>query len=214
MVPGTLRYSKVPGTLVNWKMFDIILQMARPDRNFIDNGIYHILNRANNKDIIFQKELDYYAFEKLLEEGKTKYPIRILSYTIMPNHWHLVLSPYKSEDLPRYMRWITLTHVQRWKKHHEKIGFGHLYQGRFKSYLIDKDEQFLQVCRYIERNPLKAGLVKKAGEWRWSSFWIRKYDRYKMNQLLSKWPMEIPIDYENWVNQVVENEKNSFDFPD
>src|SRR3989344_9525362 len=112
--------------------------MGRPPRVAIGNVVYHVINRANSRMLIFKKDGDYQAFEQILEEAKEKYPMRILAYCLMPNHWHLVLYPTSDEDLPRFMRWITLTHTQRWHARYNNIGYGHLYQGRYKSFPVQK----------------------------------------------------------------------------
>ena len=87
----------------------------------------------------------------------------------MPNHFHLVVRPSGDGDLSRFMRWLTMTHTQRWHAHHHSAGSGHLYQGRFKSFPVQSDEHFYTVCRYVERNALRAGLVERAEQWRWGS---------------------------------------------
>src|SRR5262249_8247 len=99
--------------------------------------------------------------------------IRLLAYCVMPNHWHLVLWPHHDGDLSEFLRWLTVTHTQRWHAHHHTAGTGPLYQGRFKSFPIQADESLLSVCRYVERNPLRAGLVRQAETWRWGSLWHR-----------------------------------------
>lgn len=181
--------------------------MARIPRNAVGNVVYHILNRANGREQIFKKEKDYEAFMKILMEAKEKYPMRILSFCIMPNHWHFVLYPKAGEDLSNFMRWITHTHTQRYHSHYKSIGYGHIYQGRYKSFPIEKDNHFLQVCRYIERNPLRAKLVKKAQNWKWSSLWIRENGTKKQKSLLSDWPVEKPIAFLDWVNITEKDEE-------
>ena len=185
--------------------------MARIPRSAVGDMVYHVLNRANGREKIFQKEKDYEAFEKILFEAKEKYPMRILSYCIMPNHWHLVLYPENGEDLSRFMRWITHTHTQRYHTHYKSIGYGHVYQGRFKSFPVDKDEYFIQLCRYIERNPLRAGLLKKAQDWRWSSLWIRESGTEKQKIQLSDWPVEKPIEYLHWLNTLQADEEEKLE---
>lgn len=175
--------------------------MARVNRASKGNLIYHVINRANARMKIFDKNLDYTAFEKALQQAKERHPIRVLAYCVMPNHWHLVLRPYKDNDLSEFMRWLTLTHTQRWNTHHHTIGYGHLYQGRFKSFPVQKDEYFIQLCRYVERNPLRAKLVKKAQDWRWSSLWVREKGTPKQKRLLSPWPIQPDWNYLRTVNQ-------------
>ncbi|OGN16161.1 MAG: hypothetical protein A3C81_03025 [Candidatus Yanofskybacteria bacterium RIFCSPHIGHO2_02_FULL_46_19] len=175
--------------------------MPRPTRTIEGDTIYHVLNRANAKMQIFEKEKDYLAFEKILLEAKDKYPMRILAYCLMPNHWHFVLYPKDKKDLPEFMRWITLTHTQRWLVHRNMVGYGHLYQGRYKSFPIQEDSHFLQVCRYVERNALRAKLVNRAEDWRWGSAWIRKRGSQEQKQLVSPWPVPMTSDYLSWLNQ-------------
>ena len=79
--------------------------------------------------------------------------MRVLGWCVMPNHWHLVLWPDKDGALSRFMAWLTLTHTQRWRAYYHNTGSGHLYQGRFQSFLVQNDEHLLTVCRYVERYP-------------------------------------------------------------
>lgn len=127
--------------------------------------------------------------------------MRLLAYCLMPNHWHLVLYPYNDDELPQFMRWITLTHTQRWHAHYKSVGYGHVYQGRYKSFPVQKDEHFLQLVRYVERNAKRASLVERAEDWRWSSFYRRLHGSAEEKQLLSTWPVEPDIDYTTWVNE-------------
>lgn len=175
--------------------------MGRVPRIDIGNQFYHILNRANARLPIFQKEKDFKAFENILEEAKEKYSMRILSYCLMPNHWHFILNPKKDGDLSSFMQWLTLTHTQRWHAHYHSVGYGHLYQGRYKSFLIQNDEYLLTVCNYVESNALRAKLTRKAEDWRWSSLWRRKFGSAKHKELLSLWPIDIPADYLKLVNR-------------
>jgi REP element-mobilizing transposase RayT len=124
--------------------------------------VYHVLNRANGRLRLFKKEGDFLAFERVLLLAHRRVPIRILDWCVMSNHWHLVLWPKRDGELTAFMRWLTLTHAQRWKHSHAAVGHGHLYQGRFKSFPIEQDEHLLTVLRYVERNPVRAGLVRRA----------------------------------------------------
>ena len=123
--------------------------------------------------------------------------MRLLAYCIMPNHWHLVVWPRRDGDLSRFMNWLTLTHTQRWHQHRHSVGEGHVYQGRFKSFPVETSEYFLTVCRYVERNPMRAGLVARAEHWRWSSAGTRGVVP------LHEWPMACPVD---WLDRVNEGE--------
>ena len=177
--------------------------MGRALRIDIGDEIYHVLNRANARVAIFEEEKDYRNFETILEEAKNRYPIKIFSYQIMPNHWHFCLSPKNNGDMTKFVRWLTLTHTQRWHARHHSVGSGHLYQGRYKSFLVQKDNYFLQLCRYIENNALRAKLIQKAEDWRWSSLWRREHGNDKQKELLSPWPVEVPNDYLRQVNEIL-----------
>ena len=148
-----------------------------------------MLNRANARMPIFEKDADYTAFETILAEAIERAAMRLLAYCVMPNHWHLVLWPRKDGDLSRFTGWLTLTHTQRWHAHRHSTGSGHVYQGRFKSFPVQDDEHFLTVCRYVERNALRANLVRRAEDWRWGSLWRWHAGDAEQKQLLSTWPV-------------------------
>jgi len=118
---------------------------------------------------IFGKDGDYFAFLKLLEEARKKTHMRILAYCLMPNHWHMVLWPRKDGDLARFVGWVANTHVRRWRAHRGNEGEGHLYQGRYKSFIVNTDSYLLTLLRYVEQNPLRAGIASKPTDWPWSS---------------------------------------------
>jgi putative transposase len=145
--------------------------MGRAPRADEADGIYHALNRGNAKQPIFFKEADYEAFERIIVEGLEKFPIDLLAYQWLNNHWHMVLSPHEDGGMGAFLRWITLTHTQRFHAHHGTTGYGHVYQGRFKSFPVEGDAHFHVVCRYVERNALTANLVKRAEAYRWGSLW-------------------------------------------
>ena len=97
--------------------------------------------------------------------------MRILAYCLMPNHFHLVLWPQEDGDVSRWMQWLQTTHVRRYHEHYRTSG--HVWQGRFKAFPIQENEHLLTVLRYVERNPLRAGLVAEVDLWPWSSLAVR-----------------------------------------
>lgn len=177
-----------------------IATMARILRLDKAGLVYHVINRANERKKIFESSRDYVAFEKLIFEAWARTCMRIYSYSIMPNHWHFVVSPIRDGDLCSFFRWLTLSHTQYYRKLTGTVGCGHLYQGRYKSFVVASDGHFLKLCKYVERNALRAGLVKKAEFWRWSSLHKRTYGDEKSKQFLSKWPVRTPLNYSEWVN--------------
>ena len=163
---------------------------------------YHVLNRAVGRGLLFNKPADYESFEKALAQTHDRLPVRIASYCLMPNHWHLVLWPQGDGDLSEFMRLLTVTHTQRWHAHHHSAGTGPLYQGRFKSYPIQQDSHFLSVCRYVERNALRARKVERAQNWQWCGF-SRRMLAEPPSWLLptGDWPVPFPSDWAARVNR-------------
>jgi putative transposase len=164
--------------------------------------VYHVLNRANGRLRIFKKQTDFEAFEQILAEGVERFNMRLCGYCIMSNHWHLVLWPRKDGDLSDFMKWITVTHSHRWHGAHGTVGIGHLYQGRYKSFPVQDDVYYLKLMRYVESNPLRAKLVKRSGDWLWSSLTIR-YGTGKLLKL-SDGPMKLPRRWEILVDRFAE----------
>ena len=147
--------------------------MPRAARIAPGDVIFHVLNRGNARSQIFEKNQDYNAFERIFVETARTTSVRILAYCIMPNHWHLVLWPMRDGELGRFVQRLTTTHVRRWHLNRHSVGNGHLYQGTYKSFPVQDDNHFLSVCRYVEQNPLRAKLVDRAEDWRWSSLGLR-----------------------------------------
>ena len=174
--------------------------MPRMNRLAVGGVIYHVINRANNRAQIFHTDKDYQHFESLLLEGVELTGMRILSYCIMPNHWHLVLHPLNDGDMSEFMRWVTTTHVRQHRTQTKTIGEGHLYQGAYKSFPIETDSHLLTVIRYVEQNPLRAKLVKRAEEWQWSSLFRRQRNNKEDRKFLSALPTELPSNYLESVN--------------
>ncbi len=173
--------------------------MGRPPRAAEPGFVYHVLNRANARQTLFCKDADYQAFLRVLGEARDHFPMRLLAFCVMPNHWHLLVWPDQGQDLSGFVGWLTLTHTQRWHAHYHTTGAGHLYQGRFKAFPVEEDDHLLAVCRYVERNALRAGLVGRAEDWPWCSLWLRRMRPGASGGLLSPWPVPYP---EGWAEHV------------
>jgi len=174
--------------------------MPRIARVAVGDMFYHVINRSNGRVRIFDTDAEYAHFESVLQEGKELIDMRIVAYCIMPNHWHLVLNPRKNTDMGDFMRWITTTHVRQRRVQTKSVGHGHLYQGTYKSFPVATDQYALELVRYVEQNPLRAKLVRRAENWRWSSLWRREKGSKKEQKLLSKLPIELPDNYLSIVN--------------
>ena len=177
--------------------------MPRIARGLGDNFIYHVLNRGNGKQKVFHNEQDYKIFIELMRKAKLRHPIKILAYCLMPNHFHIVLIPSKAENLSKFMQWLMTSHVRRYHKHYGTDG--HIWQGRFKSFIVQEDTYLLTVLRYVEGNPVRAGLVNSAKEWRWSSH--GELIGEKLRLLTEATPIELPVDWDIYVDTpLTENE--------
>jgi putative transposase len=173
--------------------------MPRRPRNSTGGLVYHVLNRGIARTEIFADEQDYLAFIAVLSEVQKKLPCRILSFCLMPNHWHLLLWPHLDGDLSEYMRLVTVTHTKRWHAHFGTSGNGPIYQGRYKAFPVKTDRYFLMAARYIEQNPLRAELVGRAENWKWSSLAFRETPELSSLLSLSGWPVRQPT---NWISRV------------
>lgn len=175
--------------------------MPRTARAIEAGLVYHVLNRGNGRMRLFHKDEDFAAFERVLAEGLDRYPVDLLTYCLMSNHWHLVLAPRTDEALGRLMGWVGVTHVRRHHQHYHTRGGGHLYQGRFKSFPVQDDVHFLTVGRYVEANALRAGLVKRAEDWPWGGLRVRREAGRRLR--LSPWPVDRPRDWTARVNEAM-----------
>jgi len=176
--------------------------MPRRARVAPGGRIYHVLNRSNASFKLFRTDKDYAAFDRVLEEAHQREPrVKVLGWCVMPTHWHLVLWPAERVRLSEFVRWLTVTHAQRYRAAKHSQGKGHVYQGRFKSFPVQDDRHFLVLLRYVERNALRAGLVQRAEEWRWGSLWRREHGTDEQRAILSDWPVPRPRDWLAWVNR-------------
>lgn len=182
--------------------------MPRRRRGPAIDSVYHVLNRAVRRAPLFEAPADYAAFERVLLQAVQRVPLRILAYSAMPTHWHLVVWPNAPAELPRFMHWLTGTHAQRWHAFRGTSGTGAVYQGRYKAIPVQFDSHVLRICRYVERNPLRAGLVPRAEDWRWSSLWRRC--NFCTDDILHDWPIPQRANWIEYVNQPqTETELNS-----
>ena len=190
--------------------------MPRSTRAAAGGVVYHVLNRANAGMPLFERDEDYALFEKVLSEAHQRVGMRTLGYCVMPNHWHLVLWPRGDGDLSQFVRWLTVTHTQRRHAIRGTAGTGHVYQGRFKSFpvqrrrpsaarrgagVVQTEDPFWTVLGYVERNALRAGLVSRAEDWRWCSLWRRTYGGAELRSLLTDPSEGFPADWLARVNQ-------------
>jgi len=172
--------------------------MPRTARAIVGGNCYHLINRGNNQAQVFREYADYAAFLSLIGEMQQSLVVPILAACLMPNHLHFVVRPIDRGDLARWTQRLFTTHVRR---HHQKYQTsGRLWQGRFKAFLIQEDHHLITVMRYVERNALRAGLVARAEDWRWSSLrWRTLQSKSQVD--LAESPVTLPDSWINYVNE-------------
>lgn len=149
--------------------------MARPLRIQFPGALYHAINRGNNRESLFKDDNDRQAFLGILAQSVDTYQIQLHSFVLMDNHWHLLVQTPLA-NLSEFMRHFNITYTSHYNRRHKRVG--HLYQGRYKSYLVDENEYLAKVSRYIHLNPVRISSMKKVGlkrqleylfNYRWSS---------------------------------------------
>ena len=169
--------------------------MPRAARNFAGGLPHHVVARANGGARLFGGAQDYGPFIELMAAAHERRPLDVLGYCLMPNHVHLVLRPAEGRDLSRFMQWLLTAHAAR--LHRRRGTTGHVWQGRFKAFVIQADDHLWTVLRYVERNALRAGLAAAAEAWPWGSLAAR------LAPPAPAWLVapDLPAGWRDWVNE-------------
>ena len=178
--------------------------MPRTARIAPGGVVYHVLNRAAGRFRMLRTDRDFLAFEHVLLEAHEHVPgVCVLAWCVLPNHWHFVVRPTRDGELSAFFRRLAHTHAMRWRVAHRTVGYGPLYQGRFKSFPVQYDRHLTTVIRYVERNALTAGLVRRAEAWRWGSLWVRGHgeEAAPLRAMLAEWP--VPREWVQRVNEPI-----------
>jgi putative transposase len=141
--------------------------MSRPLRIEFPGAIYHVTSRGDRREPIYQDDADRHAHLAVLAQAMDRFDAQVLAYCLMGNHYHLVLHT-RQANLSRLMRHVNGVYTQAFNRQHGLVG--HLFQGRFKAILVDRDAYLLEVCRYVELNPVRAKMVAAPLDWPWSSY--------------------------------------------
>ena len=176
--------------------------MPRARRVTAAGVIQHVMNRGNRRARIFLKPADYQALILILIEASRRFRVRLIAFSVMPNHWHFILVADEEGAISSYMEWVTGTHVRRYHRLYGLVGTGHLYQGRYTSVLIQGDRHLLTAIRYVESNPSRARLVPRAEDWPWSSLGAPADIK---DRLVAESPVPRTPDWLELVNQPLPN---------
>lgn len=176
--------------------------MSRTARAARADICYHVLTRGNARQTVFHDSADFEALTSLLRRACAERPMRLLAWCLMPNHIHLALQPLGDGDLGSWMQWLLTSHVCHHRRRYATTG--RIWQGRFKAFPIQRDDHLLTVFRYVERNPVRAGLVTDAADWPWSSSSRRHQengDPVHLDGFPAPSPVDLPRPWNEWVNQ-------------
>ncbi len=171
--------------------------MPRTSRPIPGGLCAHLVTRGNDRAVVFRSDDDFAQLVELMRDAQRRTRLDLLAWCFMPNHLHLVVRPRADGDVARWMQWLLTTHVQRHRMRHKTTG--HVWQGRYKSFLIQEDRYLLAVVRYVERNPVRAGLVRSARDWLWSSTATRLAGCGD-DLLLARSPVSLPEPWLEWVD--------------
>jgi putative transposase len=175
--------------------------MSRHRRISPSNYPQHVLNRANDGKPLFPKVDDYVRFLSLMRRTAEQISVDLYAYCLMPTHFHFVLSVKNGDDLSAYMRLLLNRHVRQHQRIHGTIGRGHIYQGRFKNFVIGDSLHLKNVLRYVESNAWRADLVEQAEHWPWSS--LSALASHPERPPLANWPVPRPTGWVEYVNSTV-----------
>jgi REP element-mobilizing transposase RayT len=141
--------------------------MARPLRLEFEGALYHVTSRGDRRESIFEDDSDRKTLLDVVEQGAKRFDAVVFAYCLMDNHYHFVIQT-RLANLSRLMRHVNGIYTQAYNRRHSKVG--HLFQGRFKAVLVDRDAYLLEVCRYVDLNPVRSGMVRRPQDWTWSSY--------------------------------------------
>jgi len=158
---------------------------------------YHVFNRGNALGKVFTKPAEYDAFLEQSVDACTRIPMRVLGWCLVPTGFHFVVRPHEDGDLGRWIQGIMTSHALRFNRDHKTSG--HVWAGRFKSFPVQPDEHLLELLRFVERTPLRAKLVGRAEDWRWTSLAHRIHEPDA--PLLSPSPVKLPAGWKGQVNR-------------
>ena len=174
--------------------------MSRPIRVLAENRVYHVFNRRTDCQLLFPSHSASDSFLELIERGVERYEIRICAYCVMDTHWHQAIWVREgggATAVVRYLQWLSARHATQFRFASKTRGFGHVYQDRYKAKVVNTIDHYYTLVRYIEANPLAAGLVTRAETWRWSSLAERLTN---CRRILTEGPLPIPTGWPETVN--------------
>jgi putative transposase len=164
--------------------------MPKRPRNIQPGSVQHIVNRGNDKKVIFPEPVDYGSFLALLREARERFDVQLYAYCLMPNHFHLVVRVANLKAVSAYMHFVQGVHACDLRRCGRSRGHGHVFQRRYWNKPVEGDGYLMTVMKYVEANPVRAGLVDWAEKWEWSSLQDRVTGERDL--LHPSWPLRLP----------------------
>ena len=171
--------------------------MSKPRPRDVSGVVFHAMNRATVGQVLFASPADYDAFIALCVRAQRRTPIRLLAFCLMPNHWHFALWVEDDRQMSAFLGWLSFMHAVRVRKWTGTRGKGAVYQDRYLAVPVETHTYFYRLMRYIERNPVRAGLIERPEDWRWCS--AAPGDR-RPGLTLADWPLDRPHDWLGYIN--------------
>ena len=156
--------------------------MSRTPRIYYQNAVYHVTIRGNNKQAVLRNEEDKNDFLKSLRKYRERFKFKLFGFVIMDNHVHLVIQTNGSINISRVMQAITLSYSQKFRHKYNYVGY--VWQGRFRSNVIESESYILECLNYIHHNPLRAKMVEEIGDYIWSSYHFYNFNKNPLAKLI------------------------------
>lgn len=195
--------TSVSGTLFERAEWHIA--MSRWQRTLPDGIVQHVVNRGCKRGLLFHEPADCEGFLELIAEAESRCPVRLIAFSLMRNHWHLVVWPEHGEAVSAHMQWLMNAHIRQYRGRHGGRGDGHIYQGRYRNCSVPTASDVWRVVRYVEANALRARFVTRAEAWPWCS--LATTQTPSGRQLLSDGLIVRPPDWIETVNAAMPTEQ-------
>jgi putative transposase len=174
--------------------------LAMPQRRKADPGsTFHVVNRATVDQLLFRDFGEYLFFLRLLASVLDQVPVNLFAFCLMPNHWHFLVRAATEQELARFMYELSKDHAMALRRWRGNVGKGAVYQGRYRASVVHEESYFYRAVRYVERNPVRAGLSERVEDWLWSS--AARIGEIQ-GIVLADWPADRPENWLAFVNEV------------
>ncbi len=177
--------------------------MPRRRRQAPKGWTLHVTNRGVERRTIFREAADYRDFVALLKRGRERFPVSLFAFCLMPNHFHAIIRPDHHGALSAYLHWVLGCYSRHFRACTQTTGYGHVFQQRCWTGVIEDEVHFLNVLRYVESNPVAANLVELAESWPWGSAQARASDD---SGLLDPLPVRLPPNWTDLLNRAPDPE--------